>query len=91
MSINFKKMKYLYLKQLYFNQELIKFECMKKIADNLKEKEEDPFITILKAYQIEVTKSKAASKKFLVDIGVMTKKGNLKKNYRALCTLKEQE
>ena len=64
---------------------------MKKIADNLKEKEEDPFITILKAYQLEVTKSKAASKKFLVDIGVMTKKGNLTKNYRALCTLKEQE
>ena len=57
---------------------------MKKIADNLKEKEEDPFITILKAYQLEVTKSKAASKKFLVDIGVMTKKGNLTKNYRAL-------
>ncbi len=91
MPINFKKMKYLYSKQLYFNQELIKFECMKKIADNLKEKEEDPFITILKAYQLEVTKSKAASKKFLVDIGVMTKKGNLTKNYRALCTLKEQE
>ncbi len=57
---------------------------MKKVDDNLKEKEEDPFITILKAYQIEVTKSKAASKKFLVDIGVMTKKGNLTKNYRAL-------
>ena len=60
---------------------------MKKIADNLKEKEEDPFITILKAYQLEVTKSKAASKKFLVDIGVMTKKGNLTKNYRALANI----
>jgi hypothetical protein len=64
---------------------------MKKVDDNLKEKEEDPFITILKSYTLELTKSKAASKKFLVDIGVMTKKGNLTKNYRALCTLKEQE
>jgi len=91
MPINFKKMKYLYSQQLYFNQELIKFGCMKKVADNLKEKEEDPFITILKSYTLELTKSKAASKKFLVDIGVMTKKGNLTKNYRALCTLKEQE
>ena len=60
---------------------------MKKIDDNLKEKEEDPFITILKSYTLELTKSKAASKKFLVDIGVMTKKGNLTKNYRALANI----
>lgn len=76
---------------MYFIQELIKFDSMKTVNDNLKEKDEDPFITILKSYTLELTKSKAASKKFLVDIGVMTKKGNLTKNYRALCTLKEQE
>ena len=76
---------------MYFIQEYVKFENMKTVINNLKEKEEDPFITVLKSYQLKVTKSKAASKKFLVDIGVMTKKGNLKKNYRELCTLKEQE
>jgi hypothetical protein len=54
---------------------------MRTVNDNLKEKDEDPFITILKSYTLELTKSKAASKKFLVDIGVMTKKGNLTKNY----------
>lgn len=72
---------------MYFIQELIKFDYMKTVNDNLKEKDEDPFITILKSYTLELTKSKAASKKFLVDIGVMTKKGNLTKNYRALANI----
>lgn len=46
---------------------------------------------MLEAYKKKVTRSKATSKKFLVELGVITEKGNLKKNYRHLCIPQEQE
>ena len=47
--------------------------------------EVDKIISKLEKYLIEVTKSESKSKKFLVDAGIITEKGNLKKNYRHLC------
>lgn len=56
-----------------------------------KSKEVDEFISALESFQLKLRNNPAASKKFLVDIGVLTKKGNLKKNYSELCIHKEQE
>lgn len=64
---------------------------MKIVTKNVNDKKEDVFMTILKSYLVEVTNNPAASKKFLVDIGVLDKKGNFTKNYIALCIHKEQE
>jgi len=64
---------------------------MKMVTKNVNDKKEDVFMTILKSYLVEVTNNPAASKKFLVDIGVLDKKGNFTKNYSALCIHKEQE
>tara|TARA_R110000868_G_scaffold177159_1_gene415454 strand:+ start:293 stop:466 length:174 start_codon:yes stop_codon:yes gene_type:complete len=43
----------------------------------------------LRAYKKEVTSSKESSRKFLKDVGIITEKGNLTKNYRNLCIPKE--
>lgn len=43
------------------------------------------FIEALKKTQKELSKSQEASKKFLVDTGIITEKGNLKKPYKHLC------
>jgi len=49
------------------------------------------FIKVLKARKHQLSKSTEESKKFLVDLGVVTKKGNLKKNYKNLCIPIEQD
>lgn len=47
-------------------------------------------IKALKDKKNLVSKSAQESKKFLVDLGVVTKKGNLRRNYRSLCIPIEQ-
>jgi hypothetical protein len=52
-------------------------------------KELKDFIKLLEEYKRKpVTKESAT--KFLVDIGVITEKGNLRKNYKNLCIPQEQ-
>jgi len=48
------------------------------------------FVGILEQYKEKVSRSKSASRKFLVELGIVTNKGNLKKNYRHLCIPPEQ-
>ncbi|UCS95034.1 hypothetical protein KZP23_08500 [Echinicola marina] len=56
----------------------------------MEDKELDNFINILEQYKVKVSKSKSASRKFLVELGIVTEKGNLKKNYKHLCIPQEQ-
>ena len=53
--------------------------------------ERTKFIETLKKTQKELSKSKEASKKFLVDTGIITEKGNLKKPYKHLCIPSDQD
>ena len=56
-----------------------------------KEKDKEKFTSILLKYKEKVSKSKKFSKKFLLELGVITKNGNLKSNYKHLCTQGEME
>ena len=57
----------------------------------MSDKEVQEFQEILKAYKKKVTRSKEASREFLVELGVLTEKGNLRKQYKNLCIPQEQE
>lgn len=46
----------------------------------------EKFEATLKAYGKAVTSTKKKSEDFLVKIGVITDKGNIKKHYKNLCT-----
>ena len=46
----------------------------------------EKFETALKAYGKSISSSKRKSEDYLVRIGVVTKKGNLSKHYKNLCT-----
>ena len=59
---------------------------MKTKNVNFKDKEIEQFISILVKYKEKVSKTEETSKKFLVDLGLITEKGNLKKNYKNICT-----
>ena len=50
----------------------------------------EKFDAALKAYGKEIASSKKKSEEFLVRIGVITKKGNIRKPYRNLCTPQDQ-
>lgn len=47
--------------------------------------EKEKLKNALKAYKQEVTATKAASQKFLVELGVFTEKGKVRKGYKNLC------
>ena len=49
------------------------------------EHEREKLKKALKAYKKEVTSSKKASQQFLIELGVFTNKGNLRKGYKNLC------
>lgn len=51
----------------------------------MSDKDRQDFIEILQKYKVKLSKNKKASKKFLVDAGITTPKGNLKKAYKDLC------
>lgn len=43
------------------------------------------YIKSIKDYKEEITSSVESSKKFLIDLGLLTKKGNVKSRYKKLC------
>lgn len=51
----------------------------------MEDKDYKKFREVLESYREKVTKTKETSQEFLVDIGVFTEKGNLKKNYKHIC------
>lgn len=51
----------------------------------------DEFLSILREYKKKVTETEETAKTFLVELGVITEKGNLKKNYKHLCIPEGQE
>jgi len=53
----------------------------------MSKKEIEEFEAALKAYGKEIASSKEKSEAFLVRIGVITKKGNVRKHYKNLCIL----
>ena len=57
----------------------------------MSEKELKEFQDVLENYRKKVTKSKEASRKFLIELGIFTAKGNLRKPYKHLCIPQEQE
>lgn len=50
------------------------------------DKEIKEMVKGLKAYKKKVTASKEASRKFLVELGIVDKKGNIQEPYKPLCT-----
>jgi len=56
----------------------------------MSEKERKEFEIILKNYSKMLSGNKKASRALLINAGIVTKKGNLKKNYRHLCIQQEQ-
>lgn len=52
--------------------------------------ERQKFAQILEKYKEKVSHSQESSRKFLVELGVVTEKGNLKKNYKHLCIPQDQ-
>ncbi len=63
---------------------------MKHKKVNIREISTNSFLEILDKYKSKVSKSEKSSKAFLVELGVITEKGNLRKNYKDLCIPKEQ-
>lgn len=54
-------------------------------------KEIKTFDAVIKAYGRKVASDKGASKNLLVNIGVITDKGNVRKAYKQLCTAGDQD
>lgn len=48
------------------------------------------FLNVLNQYKEKLSKNKKAAKKFLVDAGIYSENGNLKRNYKHLCIPQEQ-
>ena len=48
------------------------------------------FVSLLNQYKRKVTKDKSFARSFLIDLGVVTEKGNLRKPYKNLCIPEEQ-
>jgi len=57
----------------------------------MSDKEVHDFLKILEDYRKKISKDKEASRKFLIELGIFTEKGNLRKQYKNLCIPQEQE
>ncbi len=53
-------------------------------------KEREEFLVILEKKRKKLAKDPIAAKKFLVDVGIITSKGNLRKPYKNLCIPQDQ-
>jgi len=58
---------------------------MDNYKNKFRNKETEEFLIALEKYKDEVTKTEESSRKFLVELGVITKKGNRTKHYKNLC------
>lgn len=56
----------------------------------MKDKEIKDLVKKLEKYRKELSMSEEKSRKFLVQTGIITEKGNLRKPYRNLCIPQEQ-
>jgi hypothetical protein len=56
----------------------------------MKDKEIKDLVKTLEKYRNELGKSEEKSRKFLVQTGIITEKGNLRKPYKNLCIPQEQ-
>jgi hypothetical protein len=59
--------------------------------NTFRNKEAEQFLTAMQKYKTKVTKTEESSKRFLVELGVITKKGNPTKHYKNLCIPDMQE
>lgn len=59
----------------------------------MSEKERKEFSALLKQYKEQLSGDKEASRRFLVDAGIITPKGNLREPYKhlSLCIQQEQD
>lgn len=57
----------------------------------MSDKDRKEFIVILEQYKSRLSKDKEASRKFLVDVGIVTKNGNLREPYKHLCIPQDQD
>ncbi len=64
---------------------------MKNKKISTKEIDNSTFVDVLEKYKAKVSKTEESSRKFLIELGVITEKGNLKKNYKNLCIPAGQE
>ena len=58
---------------------------MTKKPQVFKDRDTEKFIAYLEKYKEEVSKTPESAKKFLVELGVITEKGNRTKHYKHLC------
>lgn len=64
---------------------------MTKKPQIFRDKETEKFIAYLEKYKEEVSRTPESAKKFLVELGVITEKGNRTKHYKHLCIPGVQE
>ncbi len=57
----------------------------------MSDKEVKELFEKIESFRQKVTKSKEASRTFLVELGVFTEKGKLKQNYKHLCIPQDQD
>lgn len=65
---------------------------MRKLFNNqdMSKQEKENFKKAVESYKKEILASKAASQQFLVELGLFTEKGNVRKPYKHLCIPQEQ-
>ncbi len=57
----------------------------------MSDRELNKYLKKAKKLKLEVSKSKKASRKFLVEMGVLTKNGNPTNRYAHLCTVQDPD
>jgi hypothetical protein len=57
----------------------------------MSEKKYKEYLKKIKEYKKEVTSSKESANKFLIELGILTPKGNIRKAYKPLCIQKDQD
>lgn len=76
---------------IVFSLSPVKTSYMKNKKISTKEIDNSTFVDVLEKYKAKVSKTEESSQKFLIELGVITEKGNLKKNYKNLCIPAGQE
>lgn len=56
----------------------------------MSKQEKENFKKAVESYKNEVLTSKEASRQFLIELGIFTKTGNVRKPYKHLCIPQEQ-
>jgi len=67
------------------NVKFSKFESMAKFTNDFKNKKTEEFVAYMLLFKKNLENNPEACKQLLIDAGIITEKGNLKKHYRGLC------